>query len=258
MTTHAGERAPRTTHGRWPDLDTAVSDDRARVVADEVRRRPTVRIAQVSSRIPRRVRGRRRARRARGRRLGPGGREPCRLPSSEAIMASITSLRPASLDRSRARVSGLSSVAASKIRTTSNPAEYRLRSQLAAPRRRRDRVRFGEHFLGPLSGARLLEPSLADQREDLPLGAERGVHGSHGHPGLGRDGFHAGRPVSGGGEQPAGRIRDPVPCGRSLFLPVRRSGLDGRRHSGHTITVSTAVLLQSAHCTAANCRGGCR
>jgi hypothetical protein len=76
------------------------------------------------------------------------------------MIASITWLRPASFERSSALVSGLSSVAASKIRTTSKPAAYRFVSQRAEPR---GRVLDREHLPGSLDRAGLAQPLVADQ-----------------------------------------------------------------------------------------------
>lgn len=53
-------------------------------------------------------------------------------------------------------------------------------------------VRLGEHLRRQLARPRLFQPALADQRENLALGAEGRIDGPHRDPGLGRNRFHAG------------------------------------------------------------------
>jgi hypothetical protein len=70
-----------------------------------------------------------------------------------------------------------------------------------------------------------VQPLLADEREDLPLGAEGRVDGAHGDPGLGGDRLDAGRAVAGDAEQAPGRLGDALTGRRRLCLPVGRPGL---------------------------------
>ena len=103
---------------------------------------------------------------------------------------------PASLDRSSARVPGLSSVAASRISTTSNPAAYSTRSQCAAPRSRaRGSGSASTWPTGSLASACSSQRWQMNDRISR-LVPEGGVHGARGHACLAGDGLHAGRAVA--------------------------------------------------------------